>query len=156
EVQQGDALAIAVGVDQRFVRGNCRIGNRACRGPLLNTQVRSLEVARDALDSNEVESLVPLNRSPDRAAELFAMEFLELGAVGHVPCQPLEALKVEDGAVNRVRARLRATVACAAGRAPDLGGRAGGDPLNLFARLERDVDGHALPARLLAEEPVVV
>ena len=34
--------------------------------------------------------------------------------------------------------------------------RAGGDDLELLDRVERDVDGRALAARLLAEEPVVV
>ena len=68
----------------------------------------------------------------------------------------LEALVVEQAAVRLVGPRLRDDVDHAAGGAAELGVRAGGDDLELLHRVERDVDGGALSADLLAEEPVVV
>ena len=55
-----------------------------------------------------------------------------------------------------VRAGLGDDVDDAAGRAAELRRRAGGDHLELLDRFERDVHRGALPAGLLAEEPVVV
>ena len=55
-----------------------------------------------------------------------------------------------------VRARLGDDVDDAAGGAAEFGVGAGRDDLELLDRFERDVDGRALPADLLAEEAVVV
>ena len=55
-----------------------------------------------------------------------------------------------------VRARLGDDVDHAAGGAAELGVGAGRDDLELLDRFERDVDGGALAAHLLAEEAVVV
>ena len=70
--------------------------------------------------------------------------------------QPFQPLVVEQAAVHLVRARLGDHVDHAAGGAAELRVRAGGDDLELLDGVERDVDGRALAAHLLAEEAVVV
>ncbi len=132
------------------------IGDRARGVAELPAQVRTREVAGDPLDRSEEEGLVRLDRTAERAAELLAVESIEVGAVRQLAGQRFEPLEVEQRAVRRVRARLRDHVDDAAGRAAELGRRAGRDHLEFLDRVERDVDRRALPAGLLAEEAVVV
>ena len=70
--------------------------------------------------------------------------------------QTFEPLVMEEAAVRLVGARLGDDVDDAAGGAPELGVGAAGDDLEFLHRVERDVDGGALAAHLLAEEAVVV
>ena len=66
----------------------------------LPAQVRPLEVAVDALERDEVERLVLLDRAADGAARLLAVELFELRAVREITGQPFEALEVEQAAVR--------------------------------------------------------
>ena len=93
---------------------------------------------------------------PNRAAELLAVEPIQVAAVRELAGQRLEPLEVEQRAVRRVRARLRDHVDDAAGGAAEFGRRAGRDDLEFLDRVQRDVDRGALPAGLFAEEAVVV
>src|SRR6185437_3554568 len=70
--------------------------------------------------------------------------------------QPLEPLEIEHAALDLIGARLGDDVDDAAGGAAVFGWGAGRHDLELLYRFERDVDGRALPAHLLAEEAVVV
>ena len=63
---------------------------------------------------------------------------------------------MEQAAADVVRAGLRDDVDDAARRPPEFRVGAGRDHLELLHRFERDVDGRALPAHLLAEESIVV
>jgi hypothetical protein len=119
-------------------------------------QIRAGEVAGDALDRAEEERLVLLERTAERAAPLFAVEAIEIAAVGQLARHRLVPLEIEQRAVRGVGARLRDHVDDAAGGASEFRRRAARDDLELLHRVERDVDRGALAARLFAEEPVVV
>src|SRR6185503_2779380 len=107
-------------------------------------------------ECEEVEELVLLDRSAGRAAELLAVKVLKRLAVRGVGREPFETLVLEQAAVRFVRTRLGDDVDDAAGRASVLRVGAGGDDLKFLDGIERDVDGGALAAHLLAEEAVVV
>ena len=63
---------------------------------------------------------------------------------------------MKNAAVHLVRTRFGDDVDDAARRATELRIRSTGHDLELLHRLQRDVDGRALAAHLLAEEAVVV
>ena len=156
ERQQRGALTVGVAVDQRLVLLHGGSGDRACRVAELAPQVRAGEVAGDPLERAEEERLVRLDRAAERAAELLAVEAIQVAAVRELAGERLEPLEVEQRAVRGVGARLRDHVDDAAGGAAELCRRAGRDDLEFLDRVERDVDGCALPSRLFPEEPVVV
>ena len=155
EIQQREALTVGAAVDQRFVGADRRRADRARRADRLR-QVGALQVLADTLEGEEVERLVLRQRTADRAAELFAMEIGERLAVRRLRREPFEALMMEQRARHLVRARLGDDVDDAAGGAAEFGAGAGGDHLKFLDRFQRDVDGRALPADLLAEEAVAV
>src|SRR5207237_7620675 len=119
-------------------------------------QVRTQKILADAFEREEVEGLVPDDRAADRAAELLAVKVVERLAVRRIRREPFDALVMEQRAGDLIRARLGDDVDDASGGMAELGAGAGGDHLKLLDRLERDVDRRALPADLLAEEPVGV
>ena len=65
-------------------------------------EVRPLQVLADALEGDEEEGLVLHDRAAEGAAELLAVEVLQGLAVGRVGGQALEALEVEEAAVEVV------------------------------------------------------
>src|SRR4051812_13175464 len=79
--EQRCPLAIAVRVDQRLVQLNRWSLNRTCRRAQLRTQIRSLEIPRDALNREEVKRLVGFEGTAEGAAELFAVKLLETGPI---------------------------------------------------------------------------
>src|SRR5436309_5284541 len=110
----------------------------------------------DPFERDEIERLVPGERSADRAAGLLPVEVGERSAVRRLRGEPFDALVMKQTALDLVGSRLGDDVDDAAGRVAELGARAGRDHLELLDRLERDVDRRALAADLLAEESVRV
>ncbi len=155
EIEERHALTVWLRVDERRVgrNGRRRDGARRAEGA---SEIRTLEIAGDALDRPEEESLVALDRPANRAAELLAMKVLEFRAVGQVAGEPFQSLEVEERSGDVVAARFGDHVHDTARRAAEFGRRAAGDHLKLFHRVHRDVDRRTLASSLLAEEPVVV
>src|SRR5688572_2461012 len=156
EAQERRTLTVFVRVDERFVRLDRRVGNRASRRTQLPAQVRPREVSSDPFERAEEERLVLSDRSSKRPAPLLAMEAVAVRAIRQLARQRLVPLKMEDTAVERVGARLGDDIDDAPGGAPEFRRCAGGDHLEFLHRFERDVDRRTLAAGLLAEEPVVV
>ena len=156
EVEQRAALAFGAAVDQRLMRG---VGDDrhidAARAERL-AQVGPLEVLVDVLEREEVEHPVALDRPPQRSAELLAMEIGRRRAVRSVSGQSLQTLEMEHAAVQVIGSRLGDDVDDAPGGAAELRVGAAGHDLEFLHRLQRDVDGRALSAQLLAEEAIVV
>ena len=149
-------MAVCVAVDERLVRLNRGRLHGARRCADLRAQVCARQVLENLLEGDEVERAVTSDGAAHVAAELLAPKIFQRHAVGGVRRQGFESLEVEQVAVHFVAARLGDDVDDAARRAPELCGRAGGDDLKLLHRIERNVYGGALPARLFAEEAVVV
>ncbi len=156
EVQQRQPLAVAVAVDQGFVGAERRRLDRARGIPELTAQVRTLEVPRDPFECKKEERLVLLDGAAYRPSELLAVEVVQRGSVGEISGQRLDPLEVKERAVRLVRAGLGDDVDHAACGAAELGRRSRRDDLELADGFERDVNGSALTASLLAEEAVVV
>ena len=131
-------------------------GVSAAHVPERLAEVGALQVLVDVLDRAEEEHPVALDGAANRPAELLAMEVGRRRAVGRVRGQALEALEVEQAAVQLVGARLRDDVDDAAGGAAELRVGTARHDLEFLHRLQRDVDRRALAAELLAEESVVV
>ncbi len=156
EIEQRAALAFGTAVDQRFMR---RVGNHrhidAARAERL-AQIGPLELLVDVLERDEVEHPVALDRPPQRSPELLAMEIGRRCAIRRVGGQSLQTLEMENAAVQVIGSRLRDDIDDAPGRAAELRVGAAGHDLEFLHRLQRDVDGGALSAQLLAEEAIVV
>src|SRR5205085_7307496 len=96
EVDEREALAVGVRVDERLVGRDGRRGDGAGRRADWVGEVRAREVLEYLLGGDEEESLVLLYRPADVAAELLAMEVRQWLAVGGVRRQSFEALEVEE------------------------------------------------------------
>ncbi len=59
------------------------------------SEIVAAEIAGDALEGDEIERLVPLDRAAERAAELLAMKILQLRAIRQIAAHPLEPLEME-------------------------------------------------------------
>src|SRR5206468_1972868 len=110
----------------------------------------------DALGRAEEEELVLDDGAAGAAAELLAVEVGQGVAVGGVVGEGLDALVMEQAAVEVVGAGLGDDVDDTAAGAAKFRVRPAGDDLELLDGLKRDVDCGALAAGLLAEETVVV
>ena len=122
EAEQREPLAVGAAVDQRFVGAE----RRALTGhgvPIGSDRFGRSRFSRTPSSARKVERLVLHERSADRAAELLAVEIGERLAVRGVRGQPLEALVVEQAALDLVGARLGDHVDDAAGGAAELGAR---------------------------------
>src|SRR5205085_3019042 len=105
EVDERDALAVGVRVDERLVGCDGRRADGAGRADGVG-EVRAREVLEYLLGGDEEERLILLYRPARVAAELLAVEVRQGLAVGRVRRQSFEPLEVEERAVELVGARL--------------------------------------------------
>ena len=103
EIDQGQSLAIKVGVNDRLVGLNRRRRHGAGCWSDGIAQICAREIFANAFKSQEEKRFVTTNGTTDRAAELFAMKIFQLFPIRCVRRQCFQTLKVKQTAVNLVR-----------------------------------------------------
>src|SRR2546425_8093176 len=155
EIQERHALAFGASVDHRVIDSHHGIRDGAS-WPKRRAQIGAGQIRENLFKSAEEEHLVSDDRSTDCSAELLAAKISEGLPVRRARRQRFKPLVMESAAMNLVRTGFSDDVDYAAGGAAEFRVGAACNHLELLHRVQRDGDGRALAAELLAEETVVV